>query len=89
VLADNKLALNAGWDTDVLAIELQGLLDAEFDLEVTGFSLAEIDLVLDEANEADPETVEGPEDVIPAITETAVSRTGDVRQSVHTGPVSA
>src|SRR5947207_1128132 len=39
-LTDNKLAENAGWDPDMLAIELQGLLDAEFDdLELTGFSL--------------------------------------------------
>ena len=49
VLADNKLALNAGWDREVLAIELQALVDLEFDVEVTGFSLAEIDVLLDEA----------------------------------------
>lgn len=35
VLADNKLALNAGWDQEVLAIELQGLIDLDFDLELT------------------------------------------------------
>jgi ParB-like chromosome segregation protein Spo0J len=57
VLADNKLALNAGWDREVLAIELQALVDLDFDIEVTGFSLAEIDGLLDEAQEAslDPE----------------------------------
>ena len=33
VLADNKLALNAGWDRDVLAIELQGLTDLDFDMD--------------------------------------------------------
>ena len=44
VLADNKLALNAGWDKEILAIELQALVDLEFDVELTGFSLAEIDL---------------------------------------------
>jgi len=49
VLADNKLALNAGWDREVLAIELQGLVDLEFDIELTGFSLAEIDLLIEEA----------------------------------------
>ncbi|HET6407166.1 MAG TPA: ParB/Srx family N-terminal domain-containing protein, partial [Chthoniobacteraceae bacterium] len=49
MLADNKLALNAGWDTSLLALEMQGLLDLGFDLEVTVFSLAEIDLVLDGA----------------------------------------
>ncbi len=41
VLADNKLALNAGWDMEILAIELLALVDLEFDVEVTGFSLAE------------------------------------------------
>lgn len=65
VLADNKLALNAGWDRDMLAIELQGLADLEFDLELTGFSLAEIDLVLDEASEADPSAGDEPEDRVP------------------------
>src|ERR1044072_7416300 len=43
VLADNKLALNAGWDTEVLAIELQALIDLDFDVTLTGFSIAEID----------------------------------------------
>src|ERR1700682_230508 len=33
VLADNKLALDAGWDKEMLAIELQGLVDLEFDIE--------------------------------------------------------
>src|SRR5215208_3525814 len=48
VIADNKLAQNAGWDRDVLAIELQALIDVEFDIELTGFSLAEVDILLDE-----------------------------------------
>lgn len=45
VLADNKLALNAGWDEDLLAEELGALLsvDLDFDLGVTGFTIAEID----------------------------------------------
>jgi len=51
VIADNKLAQNAGWDADVLATELQALVDLEFEVELTGFSLAEIDFVLDDAND--------------------------------------
>ena len=47
VIADNKLALNAGWDMEILAIELQALVDLEFDIDLTGFSLAEIDLAID------------------------------------------
>src|ERR1700704_1823526 len=39
VLADNKLVLNASWDQEILAIDLQGLIDLGFDLTVTGFSL--------------------------------------------------
>lgn len=37
VIADNKLALNAGWDEDLLRIELQSLLDMNFDISLTGF----------------------------------------------------
>ena len=46
VIADNKLAQNAGWDREVLAIELEALVDVEFDIELTGFSLAEIDILM-------------------------------------------
>ena len=48
VIADNKLAENAGWDTEILAVELQFLseLDLDFDLTVTGFEVAEIDLII-------------------------------------------
>lgn len=47
ILADNKLAENAGWDRDLLAIEMQGLIDLVFDIELLGFSTTEIDLVID------------------------------------------
>src|SRR3954469_11025341 len=40
LIADNKLALNAGWDQEILAIELQALVELDFDLTLTGFSLA-------------------------------------------------
>lgn len=43
----NKLALNAGWEHDILAIELQALVDLEFDMDLTGFSLSEIDFVIE------------------------------------------
>ena len=78
VIADNKLALNAGWDTEILAIELQGLVDLDFDVELTGFSLAEIDFVLDDARAADVDTPAGPEDHIPAGPANPVSRRGDL-----------
>jgi hypothetical protein len=50
VIADNRLAELAGWDGDVLAAELKGLLDLQFDdVELTGFALGEIDHILDDA----------------------------------------
>ena len=79
VIADNKLAELAGWDRDTLAIELQFLQDVEFDdIEVTGFSLGEIDLIIDEASEKEP-LEPGPEDDIPAkAIQNIVSRQGDL-----------
>lgn len=78
VLADNKLALNAGWDRDLLAIELQGLIDMEFDVELTGFSLAEIDVALDAASEASGEANDEADDQLPAVQDQVVSVLGDL-----------
>ncbi len=49
VLADNKLALNAGWDEELLALELKELMEADlgFDIGVTGFTIAEVDQLMD------------------------------------------
>jgi DNA modification methylase len=80
VLADNKLALNAGWDTEILATELQALIDLEFDVSVTGFSLAEIDLTLDRAREASTSAETEPADIVPEPLGYAVSRPGDLWQ---------
>jgi len=56
VLADNKLALNAGWDEEILAEELGILLgsDQGFDLSLTGFSLAEVDGFIEGAKPEEP-----------------------------------
>lgn len=48
IIADNKLALNAGMDDDMLRIELEELGEAGFDLELTGFSLDEMANIFDE-----------------------------------------
>ncbi|SHL76358.1 DNA modification methylase [Paracoccus solventivorans] len=66
VLADNKLALNATWDEDLLAEELAALasIDAGFDLGITGFNIAEVDSLLSinkPEDDRDPR-----DDVIPA-----------------------
>jgi DNA modification methylase len=78
VLADNKLALNAGWDKDILAIELQALVDFSFDIELTGFSLAEVDFVLDEASDSDPDGRNTADDDVTVISGPPVSRQGDL-----------
>ena len=78
VIADNKLALNAGWDQELLAIELQALIDLDFDVTVTGFSLAEVDLTLDAAREAATDSPPAAEDDIPPIFGPPVTRQGDV-----------
>src|SRR5437660_7359559 len=49
ILADNKLAEKAGWDRELLAIELEGLIEIDVDIEVAGFEAADIRLNLEEA----------------------------------------
>lgn len=60
MLADNRIAESAGWDSEMLARELADLSDMEldFDLEVTGFDAAEIDIAIESGNSHDdvPET---------------------------------
>jgi DNA modification methylase len=78
VLADNKLALNAGWDRDMLATELQGLVDLDFDMDLTGFSIAELDFALEAASDANPDQVDAPEDAVVHAIGPAITRFGDV-----------
>ncbi len=53
VLADNKLALNAGWDEDVLRAEIEALGAEDFDLDALGFDEAELDALLLEKQEGE------------------------------------
>ncbi|WP_372624272.1 site-specific DNA-methyltransferase [Falsiroseomonas sp.] len=77
-LADNRLAEKAGWDPEILKIELQGLaeLELDFDLELTGFETAEIDLILD----GQPAVKDDPADAVPEAPDAAaaVTRAGDL-----------
>jgi DNA modification methylase len=75
ILADNKIAEKAGWDPEILKIELQHLtsLDLDFDVTVTGFEMPEIDVLL--SDESDPA------DDVPAFEPgPAVTRLGDIWQ---------
>lgn len=73
IIADNKLALNAGWDLDALSVELRALKGDAYSLELTGFSEAEIATLLAETTEGltDP-------DEVPDVPETPVTVMGDV-----------
>jgi DNA modification methylase len=57
VIADNRIAEKAGWDKSILAIELQHLLtiDLNFDVTITGFEVAEVDLILSETGKKQDE----------------------------------
>ncbi len=72
VIADNKLAENAGWDDDLLRVELEDLFEEGFDLELTGFSLGEINDILDTGD------LSGEDDVAPPVPDNPVSRLGDI-----------
>jgi DNA modification methylase len=73
-LADNKLALNAGWDDNLLSIELADLKDLGFDTDLTGFSADEIAALMP------VEVTEGltDEDEVPEVPDEPVTKLGDV-----------
>ena len=73
IIADNRLALDAGWDEELLRIEFDELGEAGFDVELTGFTL-------DEIGALQIEEVEGltDEDAVPELPETPVTVEGDV-----------
>lgn len=71
VIADNKLAENAGWDRELLALELQELsIEVEFDLTLTGFETAEIDILLKSLSgePAEPPAAPQVDKSVPAVT---------------------
>ena len=74
VIADNKLALNAGWDDQALQAELERLKELDFDLELTGFDPDELAKLLE------PEQVEGltGEDAVPEVPDEPVTKEGDI-----------
>jgi DNA modification methylase len=76
-IADNRLAELAGWDNDLLAVELGELavLELDFEIEVTGFSTAEIDLLIEGTA---PPAAPDPFDDAPPPGPTAVTRVGDL-----------
>ena len=75
VIADNQLALNAGWDEDLLRIELQALRTEDFHIDLLGFDETELTrLLADEASF----TGDADEDAVPEPPAVPVSKTGDL-----------
>ena len=74
IIADNQLAMNSGWDTGLLSIELNELKDEDFDLSLLGFDDKELDKLLE------PEVVEGltDEDAVPDAPEEPKTKPGDI-----------
>lgn len=76
VLADNRLALNAGWDEDMLRVELTTLEEEGFNLDLVGFTDGELEDLLSEAEPVPPSGTD--EDAVPETPESAVTVPGDV-----------
>jgi DNA modification methylase len=76
IIADNKLALNAGWDNDLLKLELENLQELGFDLDILGFDADELNALLE------PEQIEGltDEDDVPPVPEEPKTKLGDIYQ---------
>ncbi len=80
VIADNKIAENAGWDREALRLELEYVIDIDpdFDITLTGFETAEIDLLIGEGADGEPDPfdkiADPPNDAVP------ISRPGDLWQ---------
>jgi hypothetical protein len=62
-IADNELALKAGWDRNLPALELKAPVDLGFEVELTGFETSEIDFIIDQLDETTNEILE-PEDQV-------------------------
>lgn len=76
IIADNKMALNAGWDEELLKIELENLKELDFDLELTGFNVDELDDIFQV--EEEQEIIEDDFDIEPP--EEPKAKLGDIYQ---------
>lgn len=76
VIADNKIALNAGWDEEMLALEMKELGDLDFDLDLLGFSLDELK-ELEAFGEPEP-SGNTDENEVPEMPEEAITKLGDM-----------
>jgi DNA modification methylase len=75
IIADNKLALNSDWDTELLTLELQDLLGEEYDLDLLGFDKDELDALLNVIEGTDGLT---DEDAVPEVPDEPKTKLGDI-----------
>ncbi|RRH92071.1 DNA methylase N-4 [Mesorhizobium tamadayense] len=80
IVADNRIAEKAGWDKEILAIELQALVDLDFDVSLTGFEIPEVDLIIGEFSPDNQDDADGENDTeLPErATGPAVTQPGDL-----------
>lgn len=76
IIADNKIALNAGWDEELLKNEVEQLIVNDFDIDLIGFSDEEIDSLLGEEEEASHGLAD--KDSVPEVPEDPITKPGDV-----------
>lgn len=74
IIADNKLSLNAGWDEDILAIELSELQGADFDLDLLGFDESELASIFEDDKEVEDDDF----DVEEELNKPCFSKSGDI-----------
>ena len=74
IIADNKLSLNAGWDEDILAIELSELQGADFDLDLLGFDESELASIFEDDREVEDDDF----DVEEELNKPCFSKAGDI-----------
>jgi len=81
IIADNKLALNAGWDEELLKVEIEALQEMSFDIDLLGFSMDELDDL--GIGDIDLELDESKADEVPELEENPVIKLGDLIELGH------
>jgi DNA modification methylase len=76
IIADNRIAENSGWDTELLRLEIDALRDDDFDVSITGFDADALSDLLD--GEETDQTGQTDDDQIPEVQENPISKPGDV-----------
>lgn len=75
IIADNRLALNAGWDNQMLTVELNDLKADDFNLDLLGFDVDELNALLDPVELTEGKT---DEDEVPEVPEEPITKPGDI-----------